>query len=69
MSRMTFLPSMLAATLALASLPVAAAPTPELPLPLFGNESVAATDGASGFTLNPAAGGLRYRLLRVRADP
>ena len=60
MSRMTFLSSMLAATLALTSLPAAAAPTPELPLPLFGNESVATTDGASGFTLNPAAGGLRY---------
>src|SRR5262245_58749282 len=37
-----------------------AATTPELPEPLFGNESVAATDGASGFLLNPAAGGLRY---------
>jgi protease-4 len=37
-----------------------AAPTPELPLPLFGNESVTSTDGASGFLLNPAAGGLHY---------
>jgi protease-4 len=27
---------------------------------LFGNESVAATDGAWGFVVNPAAGGLRY---------
>ncbi|MGH7731081.1 MAG: signal peptide peptidase SppA [Candidatus Eiseniibacteriota bacterium] len=60
MSRTTVLLSTLAATLSLAPLPVAAVPTPELPLPLFGNESVAATDGAWGFTLNPAAGGLRY---------
>jgi protease-4 len=37
-----------------------AAPTPELPPTLFGNESVTSTDGASGFLLNPAAGGLHY---------
>ena len=30
------------------------------PLALFGNESVATTDGATGFFFNPAAGGLRY---------
>ena len=46
--------------LAGAARPAAAAPTPEFPEPLFGNESVAATDGASGFMVNPAAGGLRY---------
>jgi protease-4 len=33
---------------------------PELPPVLFGNESVATTDGASGFLVNPAAGGWRY---------
>src|SRR5262249_55152570 len=45
---------------ATASSRVEGAATPALPEPLFGNESVAATDGASGFLLNPAAGGLRY---------
>jgi protease IV len=40
--------------------PLAAGPTPELPLPLFGNESVAATDGAWGVVINPAAAGLHY---------
>lgn len=40
--------------------PAAAAPLPELPTPLFGNESVAASDGAWGMVINPAAGGLRY---------
>ncbi len=50
----------LAVTLARAASPVAGAPTPDFPETLFGNESVAATDGASGFQLNPAAGGLRY---------
>jgi len=54
-----FLPTLIV-TLATAPLPLAAAPTPEFPLGIFGNESAAATDGASGFTLNPAAGGLRY---------
>jgi protease IV len=60
MSRMTWLLPTSIVTLAIAPLPVAAAPTPEFPLGIFGNESVAATDGASGFILNPAAGGLRY---------
>jgi protease-4 len=32
----------------------------DLPPVLYGNESVVATDGASGFFVNPAAGGLRY---------
>jgi protease-4 len=38
----------------------AAVPTPEFPLTWFGNESVASTDGATGFLINPAAGGVRY---------
>jgi protease IV len=50
----------LTAALGAAASPAAGAATPDLPEPLFGNESVAATDGASGFLLNPAAGGLRY---------
>jgi protease-4 len=44
----------------LAAVPVGAAPTPDFPFPIYGNESVAATDGAWGFTVNPAAGGRRY---------
>ena len=47
MSRMTRLTltliATLIATLAIAPLPVAAAPTPEFPLTLYGNESVAAS--------------------------
>jgi protease-4 len=54
------LPILTLLLLPIAPPPTAAAPTPELPFPLFGNESVAASDGAWGFTLNPAAGGLRY---------
>jgi protease-4 len=48
--------------LALALVPAAtgAAPVPALPPAPYGNESVAATDDASGFFVNPAAGGLRY---------
>ena len=38
-----------------------AAATPDFPFPIYGNESVAATDGAWGFTVNPAAGGLATR--------
>jgi protease-4 len=60
MSRRPFLVLTLLVLSARAPSPTAAAPTPELPLPLFGNESVAATDGAWGFAINPAAGGLRY---------
>ncbi len=50
--------------------PVVAGPTPELPEPLFGNESVAATDGAWGAVINPAAAGLHYpsELLFSRTD-
>src|SRR5262245_17486745 len=44
----------------LAAAPLGATPTPEFPFPIYGNESVAATDGAWGFTINPAAGGRRY---------
>jgi protease-4 len=33
---------------------------PDLPPAIYGNESVVATDGASGFFVNPAAGGWRY---------
>lgn len=60
MSRKTMLALALLATTALAPRLLGAAPTPEFPLTLFGNESVAASDGATGFTVNPAAGGLRY---------
>ncbi len=48
------------AILAIAPAPAAGAPTPEFPQPIFAHESVAATDGAWGFTLNPAGGGLHY---------
>ncbi len=44
----------------LASPPYASAQAPDLPPAIYGNESVAATDGASGFFVNPAAGGRRY---------
>ena len=37
-----------------------AAPTPSFPTLVYGNESVAVTDDASGFLINPAAGGIRY---------
>src|SRR6185295_17681701 len=40
--------------------PALAAPPPQLSEPLYGNESVATTDGAWGLTVNPAATGLRY---------
>lgn len=60
MSRTTRFLAPLIAVLLTAPPIAAAAPTPEFPFTLYGNESVAATDGASGFTLNPAAGGLRY---------
>ena len=36
------------------------ASAPDLPPVIYGNESVAASDGASGFFVNPAAGGWRY---------
>ena len=45
---------------AFAAAPASAAPTPDLPETLYGNESVAATDGAWGLVVNPAAGGLHY---------
>jgi protease-4 len=52
------------ASLALATALGAGSPaqgaTPSPALLLFGNESVAAADGASGFAFNPAAAGLRY---------
>jgi len=60
MFRPRHLPLAVAAALTLAPASVDAAPTPNLPAPLYGNESVAATDGAWGFALNPAAGGLHY---------
>ena len=60
MSRRPVLVLTLLVLIARAPSPAAAAPTPELPVPLFGNESVAATDGAWGFVINPAVGGLRY---------
>jgi len=43
-----------------AASPLGATPTPDFPFPIYGNESVAATDNAWGFTVNPAAGGRRY---------
>lgn len=67
MSRSRFAPTpavahrlLLAMLAMLLALPATAAPTPEFPMPLFGNESVAASDGAWGFMVNPAGGGLRY---------
>ena len=44
MSRMTKLLPIMIATLAIAPHPAVSAPTPEFPLGVFGNESVAATD-------------------------
>ena len=46
--------------LALAAPAAAVAPTPELPLLLYGDESVATADGARGQLFNPATVGLRY---------
>jgi protease-4 len=46
--------------LAVAGAARAAVPTPEFPLTWFGDESVASTDGAAGFLINPAAGGVKY---------
>ncbi len=40
--------------------PAQAASSADFAYGIFGNESVATTDGASGFDVNPAAGGLRY---------
>ena len=54
------LPPLLAGLLALAPPVLAATLPPEFPLTPFGDESVAATDDASGYLVNPAAGGLRY---------
>jgi protease-4 len=48
------------ALLAVASLARAAAVTPGLPLALFGDESVAASDDARAYLFNPAAIGQRY---------
>ncbi len=59
MSRTT-IPGLILLALAALARPLAAAPTPEFPLALYGHESVAASDGAWGFTVNPAAGGIRY---------
>ena len=49
-----------ALALGLAAPARAAVPTPEFPPTWFGEESVASTDGAVGFLVNPAAGGVRY---------
>jgi len=54
MNRWLALPALAAALL------VAPARAQAPPLLFLGNESVASTDDAAGFGLNPAAGGLRY---------
>jgi len=51
------IPALLLAACGLVS-PAAAGP--DFPLLFYGNESVATTDGATGFLFNSAAGGIRY---------
>jgi len=60
MSRRPILILALLALAARAPSPAAAGPSPDFPMPLYGNESVAVTDGAWGFVINPAAGGIHY---------
>jgi protease-4 len=60
MNRLAAPAAWLVATLALAPPAAALADTPPQPLLLFGDESVATTDGARGQLFNPATVGLRY---------
>ncbi len=58
MPRAILLPALLAAVLAAPAF--ATAPTPGLPLALYGDEGVATTDDARAALLNPAGVGVRY---------